>query len=364
MIPKMKMNMTDESVSKDHATFKAYKYRKSLLSMSKLIWVYFGYSGLSNPWHNSPDPLWKYSLKTINGFIDFLDQESITLESYAILFFPLVHYSKYSKIGNIISNKGHRSWAKKLMRYVKDPELFDETADLLLKFFEYQVEYDGKAFIPASKVVQADLEITNSGKYCEAYHRLVDRIVQLKSNDIDPFVWLREKVRLVKSAFPDSPLQLRTILNVNGLEPSMKDLKSYTNDVWREIKDFLGLSQDCDISDGVIPKGWGSSSEDHSDLKDIVRIDKNGYYYFKDGSQRKGKFHYSKNTYFVIGCTPANFNEFKESWLDRRLISAMPTWEEYSMYGVYKGYWDYEGKSLTGRGRKIKWRSNGRKKEK
>jgi len=362
MIPKM--NMVDKSVKKKESSVEADKYKYSLLTMSKLIWVYFGYSGLGNPWHDSPDPLWSFSLKTINRYLEFLDQEDITLESYVIFFFPLVHYSKYGKVGNLISSRSHRSWAKKLRQYCKSAEVFDETADLLLKFFEYQVEYDGKAFVSDKSLVKKDLEITNSGKYCEAYHRLVDRVVQLKSKGIDPEIWLREKVRNIKNAYKDSPLQIRTVVNINGLEPSEAELANYTEDNWRDIRDFLGLSQDCEFVDEIIPKGWGPSGDDRDNLKKVVKIDKDGYYYYGDGVQRRGRFHYCKNSYFVIGCNPTNFETFKHEWLDRRLLSASPTWDEYDNWGIYKGLWGFDGEPLNQRGRKVRWRSNGRKKTK
>ena len=357
------MTMVDVGSQKEGQYSRNNRYRKSIISMSQLIWSYQGFAGLGNPWHDSPDPMWKYSAKTISTFLDYLDEENITLESYAIFVFPLIPYSKYDKVSNIIANKGHRSWMKKLRKYAASADVFDEAADLLLQFFQYQIEHDGRMMISAVSIVKKDLEITNSGKYCEIYHRIVDRVKQLRTAGIDPEVWLREKVRIILTAFPESKLQLRTVFNMNALEPTLADLKNYTEDTWREIRTFLGLSQDCMFVNGSIPKGWGASGDDREKLKNVAKIDKDGYYCYHDGTQRRGKRHYSANQYYAISCTPENFQEFKDSWNDSRLLNARPTWEEYEKWGAYPDVWDITGKPLIGRGKSIKWRSLGRNKK-
>jgi hypothetical protein len=56
-------------------------------------------------------------------------------------------------------------------------------------------------------------------------------------------------------------IHFSTIINKNGLEPRLSDLKNYTHDSWREIRTFLGLSLDCEFVDGFIPKGWGAAGD-------------------------------------------------------------------------------------------------------
>lgn len=362
----MTMTMTDTSVK--NRGYKAVndKYKASLIQMSRELYCYQGYSGLGDPWHDKPDPMWQYSAKTITGLINYLDQEDITLESYAIFIFPLVHYSKYNKVGSLIYSKGHRSWMKKLRQYAGSADMFDEAADLLFQFFLLQVEYDKshKLHINSSSVVVKDMEVTNSGKYCEPYHRLIDRIRQFHELGINPEIWLREKVRKCVEVYPDSSLLIKTIVNINGLEPTVDDLRIYTEDTWLEIRNFLGLSQDCEFIDDSIPKGWGSSGDDYEELKDVAKIGKDGYYYYSDGTQRRGKCHYSGNTKLIIGCNPENFKEFKDEWLDPRLLVAKPTWSEYNQWATYPGLWDSNGNAVNGRGRPVKWRSLGHKKAK
>ncbi len=360
------MTMTDSSVKDRGNPSRNDKYKESLITMSRELYCFQGYSGLGHPWHDDPDPLWRYSSKTITKFLNFLDQEDITLESYAIFVFPLVHYSKYTKIGPLISSTGHRSWMKKLRNYAGSADLFDEAADLLFQFFQLQVELgkDHKILLTPASIITKDMEITNSGKYCEPYHRLIDRIKQFHSLGIDPEIWLQEKVRRCTEVYPESSLQFKTIVNINGLEPSAEELKTYSEDPWLEIRRFLGLSQDCEFTDDSIPKGWGSASDDREELKNVAKIGKDGYYYYTDGTQRRGKCHYSGNTKLLIGCTPENFNEFKDEWKDPRLLVLKPTWEEYDKWATYPDLWDSNGDAINGRGRPVKWRKLGRKKTK
>jgi len=116
------------------------------------------------------------------------------------------------------------------------------------------------------------------------------------------------------------------------------------------------LSNDCVFSDKCIPKGWLPASEDGEDLKKVVKLTGDGFYFYANGNQRRGKSHYMKNKYFMINCDPSNFATFKESWKDANLVSGMPTWEEYSKYGRMPGLWDSEGNSTNGRGKNVKWR--------
>ena len=224
-----------------------------------------------------------------------------------------------------------------------------------MKFITLQVEKSGRAHISRSSILKED--IGSSGKCLQLYHKALQRINALESLGVVPEVWLEEKVNRCIEFFPDSPIHFATIVNVNGVDPNIEDIKKLTNDPWREIRQFLGLSPDCEFVDGFIPKGWGAASEDKEDLKKIAYINGDGYYYYRDGTQRKGKRHYSTNLFFVIKCTPENFEEFKQTWWDPRRLSGSPTWVEYSKWGKTPEVWNEFGESMNGRVRAIKWRS-------
>jgi len=115
------------------------------------------------------------------------------------------------------------------------------------------------------------------------------------------------------------------------------------------------LNRTCQIVDGSIPKGWLPST--YGNLKDIVKIYATGVYFMKDGSQYRGKRHYAQNSYYVIKCVPENFKDFWKTWQDPKLLSATPTWDEYSKWALEANLWDEQGNPLTRLcGKAVKWR--------
>jgi len=336
-------------------SIRAREIELPLVGMSRLVWGYFGYSGLIDPWHDNQYEAFRFQYKPILSFMDYLEEKDISLEAYSAFVLPIIPYERYDRIGRLLFNKGERSWMSKLRDYTKGPDELDYAADILLQFIQLQVEHSGKAVMKKSNVIRHDDNTKKS--FCfEGYYRLIDRIRQLKSQDVDPEIWLEEKFLKAKTMFPDSPVLYRTIVNVNAVDPDIKDLRQKSNDPWREIRNFLGLSLDCEITDGYIPKGWHPSSDDRDELKKVVKLDGDGHYYYEDGTQRRGSRHYSGNSYFVIKCTPENFQLFKAEWLDARRLTQSPTWDEYTKWAASPNLWDAEGSTITGRGRPIKWR--------
>ena len=331
--------------------------KDSLVGLSRFIWGYFGYAGLITPWHDDVSSAINFSGTVLDRFVKYLDDEDISLESYSSFVLPIIDYTRFESIGSSISNRGERSWMKKLRKYCTSLDELDYAADLLLKFFQLQVEHFGKAELSKSSIVKHDPN-TKKAYYFEGYHRLVDRIRQLNSVDVDPEIWLEEKFLACKKAFPDSVILFRTIVNVNCFDPNLRELQGKTLDPWRVIRNYLGLSSDCLIEDGYIPKGWLPASDDCDELKKVIKIDGDGYYYYADGTQRRGKRHYAGNKYFVIKCTPDNFDIFRSEWFDVRRLSDKPTWDEYIRWGAYPGIWDASGNTIIGRGRPVKWRRN------
>jgi len=344
-------NLEHEKTTKKYRSTVVKNYTPNLINISRKMWTYFGYSGLINPWHDSTESI-NFGADSIYNFIEYLTVENMSLESYAIFALSVASYERFEAPTKLFANKAERSWLKKLRRHSDTSELMDHSAYLLLKFFEKQIEQKGKAFINKTSVVKKD----EKGLHLEGYHRLVDRVRQLQSNSVNAEMWLNTKFDKVAQAFPKDVVNFRTIVNVNGFDPDLEELKKVYSDPWREIKQFLGLSLDCEIADGYIPKGWAVSSDDRADITKVVRITGDGYYYYPEGTQRRGKRHYAGNSYFVIKCDPSNFAMFKENWLDPRMLSISPTFEEYFRFGAYPEMWDSEGNSTNGRGKSIRWR--------
>jgi len=333
------------------------KNRQEFLAYSRSMWGYFGYSSIAiiTPWHDDPDLNSIFSFKISKKFLDLFNlfvELKIDLETYSIISLSIAKPEQYSSIFNLFCNTSSRSWVKKLVNYANDNSIINEVAKFILHYIHLQIEYKGVAKIPQSIVVRKD---KGSGYHLETYCKLVDRIHFLRDNEIDMLDWLDEKVKIFVGFFPDAEININTIVNVNGVDPDIEEFKKRSKDSWKEIRSFLGLSSECVFVDGAIPKGWLPSSEDSDDLKKIVKINGDGFYFYSNGAQRRGKFHYMKNKYFMIKCDPSNFQEFKKDWRDIRLISGMPTWEEYLKSGKFPGLWDSEG-NHTSKGKSIKWR--------
>jgi hypothetical protein len=331
------------------------KYAPSFINISTKMWTYFRYAGLLKPWHDNPDILlYRYSTQ-LYDLIEWLTNENVTIESYSIFSLSIATPDRFESPVKLFWYRADKSWIKKLRKYSETHEMMDYSAYILMRFFEKQIEHTGRASIAKSSILRRE-NPAKAALCLEGYYRLVDRVRQLVSMNIHPEVWLTEKFDNCVKAFPKEAVKFRTIVNLNGLEPNLDALKIIYSDPWREIKKFIGLSPNCQITDGYLPKGWSASTDDLDDLTKIVRITGDGYYYYPDGTQRRGRRHYSGNSYFVIKCDPSNFQEFKASWFDVRLLSVAPTFDEYLRYAAYPGMWDQDGKAVNERGKPIRWR--------
>ena len=354
-------------------TVRVKKYEQVLLDYSRRIWCFFGHTGKLTPWHDQSDAVsmlyHQERKRVIDRLIRFLAREDISMEAYAVFALPFFEPKEYVSPGRIYSGvKSYpKSWIMKLRKHVGSCEALDLLASLVMRFYELQVEYYGVADFNYAKYVQRDFRtnVKGRGKCFEMYHILAERMMSLQVQGIDPMVWLETKFKMAYDFLKEKPgnskIGLTIIVNANGLEPHDRVLKGFTDDPYREIKEFLGLSPECQFTDGYIPKGWKPSDDDRDSLKRVVRITGLGYYYYPDGTQRRGLRHYAQNSYMAIKCLPENFEIFKDEWLDPRLILALPTWEEYSKWAVHAGWWAEDGSSVNGRGRPVKWRKNGRK---
>lgn len=353
-------------------------HKDEMINYSRRLWSYLGYSGSRTPWHdNKPNLIlsWKTVRERTAELIRLLEEQDISLEAYSMFILTVAPPQDF-EYAAIYSgrNKKYVSWIKKLRVHAGTSERLDLVAAVLLRFIELQVEAYGVSYIDDKSVIRTDQKAKKKKKTdkkrrktqpppkcLDLYHRLADRVLALNFMRLDPFIWLDYKFWKIHDFMKDkdSLVNLNMIVHKNGFEPRLELLKSYTEDAWKSIRQFLGLSRDCEFPDGYIPKGWGAASDDRAELDKVVRVTGFGYYFYADGTQRRGKRHYASNSYFVIKCTPDNFEQFKDSWHDPRLISAAPTWGEYSTWGASVGWWDEQGNSVTGRGRSVKWRKNG-----
>ena len=330
------------------------QYARAMIGISRDMWSYFGYSGLSTPWHDAnPMSLLQFQKKSIRALLNFLQKSDITVETYCILCCVLADYSRYDRPALLFCYKPYWSWLSKLRTYAGTRVAVDQVADFVRTFILLQVEYQGTAFVTEKSVVRKDF--TRQTKYLATFHSIVDRIGQLAAQGVDYKDWLRDKFVLAYNALEDHKVYLNTVVNVNGFDPKLETLKSKLADPWREIREFLQLSETCEFPDGFLPKGWNISSQDMRDLGKVVRITGDGFYFYADGSQRRGIRHYAANRYFIIKCDPSNFKDFRTDWHDAKLLSAKPMWVEYERWAMFPGVWDEQGKSLR-HTKDVKWR--------
>jgi hypothetical protein len=326
------------------------RYHDILISFSRRYWSAFGYTGLATPWHDGDLSMLNFQRKSFTALFDFLEREKIDTEAYCILVCVLSAYSKYERPALLYCHRPYWSWFSKLKKYAGPT--FDEVAQFVAQFVDLQIEYGGVAYVAERNVLEKDAQ----GRYfLGTFHRIADRINQLKTLNIPWQDWLVEKFRNTYKGLTDHRVYLNTIVNLNGFDPKVGDLKLKLQDPWRELKAFLHLPEACEFPDGFIPKGWNISSNDEKDLEKIVRVSGDGFYHYKDGSQRRGIRHYAANRYFIIKCDPSNFTEFKSSWHNVALLSAKPTWGEYRQHAMFPGVWDENGVSLQ-HTKDIKWR--------
>ncbi len=330
-------------------------YIPELTDISRRLWVYLGYTALMRPWHDNPEriTLFQQCAAKFRSFFWTMDQMDVDWRSYCVLSFLLRDYTKWERALLLIKATDHWSWMRKLREYAGSAQRVDEITEFILYFVQLQIEYHGKCKIRTSKSIRKDVQ---RGMYYAVYHEVADRLSQLESDGVDYISWLEAKFQKCVEFGKLDFIYLSVIVNQNGLDPDLGELRSDAQDSWSELRAFLSLSKRCEFPDGAIPKGWTPAGEDMQNPVRIVKITADGFYFYENGEQRRGKFHYAKNKYQVIRCTPENFGMFKGSWGNPAFLTARPTWEEYSKWGLYPDMWTVDGSNTNGRGPAIKWR--------
>jgi len=325
--------------------------------VSSQMWGYFGYSGLISPWQDDPDPRAQFNFqqKTILSLMKFLEDEDIDLWSYCVLVCAVSDYTRYERPALLFGQRTHRSWMKKLRKHAGSRQRVKDVATFMLRFIELQVEHRGVAQVRIKNILGT--EVGGRKKAFITYHRIADRIKQMVELELDWLDWLALKVRNFLDFRPKEMPLIKMIVNFNNLDPDMNALRRKMDDRWREIREFLNLSDSCEFPDGYIPKGWVPSNDDFKDSKNIARIRGDGFYFYPNGEQRRGKRHYASNTYFGIRCDPTNFHMFRKDWHKTSLLTSRPKWEEYRDYAISPGRWDEKGEPDKPWGRKVKWRT-------
>lgn len=331
-------------------------YHRIIFNISSEMWSYFCYSGLITPWHEEFDnkKMFNFQQRTFIKLIKHLEDNDISLRSYCILICIVSDYTKYERPALLFGQRNHWSWIKKLREYCGSRENLSDVASFMEAFLKYQIIYHKRAFVQPKSII--DKESDGKRKGFITYYRISDRIKQLQINNVNYIDWLEKKFDNCIRFKPNQNVLIKTIVNHNGLDPSLSEIKEVVNDPWNEIRKFLGLSYECKFPDDCIPKGWAISHDDFENSDKIIKITKDGFYYYSDGTQRRGKRHYARNTYLCIKCTPDNFAEFVDKWHNKILLTSTPTWKEYNKYAVYPGRWNEDGTAKNGRGKPVKWR--------
>lgn len=339
-----------------------------IIDLSRKIWTYRGYTGFGKPWHDQdPYKLLRIRKESFRGFFRLMEEEDINWKSYLFLLFLMTPYEMWERPTLLVLQNSRLSWFRKFRAAAGSREAFDKVASFMMEFLSLQIQGNREIGMPLSNFVALDMTCKGSRggrsaptKYLVLYHHVLDRISALCSLGVDPIEWLQLKyarcAEFKKEGNPPVPIAM--VLNINSLDPDPETVKAMQRDPWREIRRFLGLSMQCQFKDNCLPKGWRPSSEDADDASKIVCITADGYYYRDDGTQRRGRRHYAQNKYLNICCVPSNFQLFQKQWDDPRLLSAEPTWEEYSKWGLYLGLWNEGGTNIskyTGL-KDVKWR--------
>lgn len=341
-----------ETTKKDYFTNNIEEFTK----ISREVWGMMNYAGMLTPWHDTGRPIWDGQKKSLNTFFHNLEEAGVSWQLYCYLIFITMEWNKWDSPCTLIGGRPELSWVRKLYEEFGEYTV-SQTVMALYKFFELQYQYYGELNFERKNLIRKDTRSGKSGKCLEAIHKLGRRVIQIHNLGIPFSVWLEDKMEAFHKYQPKAIPNLATMVNHNGLDPNVEEIKERLADPWTEIKDFLGLPSDCLFADGSIPKGWQPIIEEYIDPKRIKKINKDGHYLIDDGSQRRGKYHYIKNTYLCISCTPENFSRFKSTWKDPRLYVSTPTWEEYSQWALNPGLWDAEGNATNERSKPVKWRT-------
>jgi hypothetical protein len=358
---------------------KQLKVYRLMHAVSQQLWMYHGYAGEDRPWHDHPSKdFWWWQQgqrKSLRVLYLRLAKDDIPPWSYFVLLFAFSRYEMFTRPALLACRRDMVGAFRKLRTYVGSAAGMTRLAEILLVFLQLQVEQSGATNLTEIKVLEFDrggVPLGKAPRVLLAYHRLWDRIRAVEDTGLDFEVWLREKYRLVAKRMEEKKadprwqtwgvVSLKNIIKASDLDPKMTDLMIRADDPWVEIRDFLGLQYSCQFPDGYIPKGWFTAEFDTGEISEITSITGEGFYYRKDGTQRKGIRHYAHNKYLLIKCTPDNFKFFVDEWKRATLVGAMPTWQEYSAWAAHPGLWDATGTGLpTEAGqfiRKIHWRGS------
>lgn len=346
-------------------------YYGDLIDLSRHVWGYRGYTGLMRPWHDQdPYKILRFRKESFRGFFQTMQDEDINWKSYCTLLFLMTSYEMWERPTLLVLQPIRLSWLRKLRVAAGSREAFDKVATFMVEFVNLQVQNKRDIGLPLSAFVATDPTATtrrrkdSQPKYLVLYHKVLDRLSALNSLGVDPIEWLQLKydrcAEFLKVKDPKASVSISMVLSINSFDPDLETLKLMQRDPWREIRKFLGLSLQCEFKDNCLPKGWRPASEDSDDTSKIVCITADGYYYRDDGTQRRGRRHYAQNKYLNICCVPSNFQVFQKQWDDPRWLSAEPTWEEYSKWGLYLGLWDEKGANVSKYPglKDIKWRKS------
>ena len=360
-------------------------YYHELIYISRQCWTYLGFSGLMTPWHDQDDPFkfLKIRREKFRRFFYQLRDLDINWKTYCFLLFISSQYEMWERPTLLLLQPPARSWFIKLRKHAGSSEMVDHVCTFVKVFIELQIATYGKATfspsiwlesdpnsamelkqankkraqrIAAGQKVRAQKKFKKPTKYYGLFHRIVDRINFMNSRGIDYRDWIEMKFKTCVERGSMGYVPLTMLVNVNSFDPDVAAATARSSDPWKDVRSFLGLSPECTFPDKSIPKGWRPSSDDMDDISNVAIIKSDGYYYYKDGTQRRGKRHYATNKYLVISCIPSNFDKFVGSWDDVRRLSGRPTWEEYSNWGLYPDLWAEDGVSKYPGISSITWR--------
>lgn len=341
--------MNLEMLSRDLGRVQMKASVPEFTDLSRTVWGWMGYEGLLVPWHDTGLDSWQR--EPLTKVLAKLKKVDVSLSDYAKLCLPLQEYTAWQRPGLLFCDNKHLSWIGKLRNYTESSENVGKVATFIETFCQLQIERFGKASL--HNVVGVDPR-AKTAKCLALYHQAWDRLRQFDVQGVEWRLWMRAKFEIVQTLM--GAVALKTMVGVNGLEPNVEALKEAATDPWREVRSFLGLSAACAFPDGYIPKGWRPASDDFEKPEKIVRVQGDGFYYFADGSQRRGSRHYAQNKYFLIKAFPKNFMRFRDDWNEPGKVTQVPTWGEYSAYGAFPGMWDESG---VGNGiNNVRWRKD------
>ena len=254
------------------------KHFGEIIEICRRMWTILGFSGLITPWHEvDPQKELSYRKGNLQKWFVSLEDMDVSVEAYCVICCSVSDYTKHERPSLLLRQVALMSWVKKLREHAGSKEKVDKVAKFIEKFLELQVSKIGRAYIKSSSVVKHRFEDKKKKWYLDTYHRIADRISYLDSNGIDYNQWMEKKFDNCLKVFSDDRVYITHIVNVNSFDPDFEELLAEVGDPWNNIRRFLELPSDCKFPDGFIPKGWGISSDDSSELKNIAKIMGDGF---------------------------------------------------------------------------------------